>query len=125
MRRLFTLLLFLFILIIAYMYFFGKGENKQNAEKIVTETRDLGRSVGDFIRRQKDNYDNGSFDSLFTKIRISLDKLKGKKGTNTEEQQQNIRELEKQLKQIDPDKLSEENREELKRLLQDLEKELD
>jgi flagellar motility protein MotE (MotC chaperone) len=106
------------------MYFFGKAEDKEKAHTIVNETKDLGKSVGDFIKRQKDNYDNGSFDSLFLKIRNSVDKFKGKTEKKSDEEQQDLRELEKQLKQIDPNKLSEKNREELKKLLQDLEKEL-
>jgi len=125
MRRIITLLLILLVGFIFYTYFFGKGENRDHAEQIVRETRDLGKSVGDFVKRQKENYDNGSFDSLFTKIKISIQKLKGKKNENSEEQQQNIRDLEQELKKIDPDKLNEENREELKRILKDLEKELE
>ncbi|SRR5258706_9975726 len=124
MTRLLGTILIILAGFVAYMYFFGKGEDKEKAHTIVSETRDLGKSVGDFIKRQKDNYDNGSFDSLFVKIRNSVDKIKGKTEKKSDQEQQDLRELEKQLKQIDPQKLSEKNREELKKLLQDLEKEL-
>ncbi len=124
MSRLLGTIIIILAAIVAYMYFFGQGEDKEKAHTIVNETKDLGRSVGDFIKRQKVKYDDGEFDSLIRKIRGSIDKLRGKTEKNTDEVQQDLRELEKQLKQIDPQKLSEENREKLKKLIQDLEKEL-
>jgi len=125
MSKLIGTIIIILAAIVAYMYFFGQGEDKEKAHSIVNETRDLGRSVGDFIKRQKDKYDDGEFDSLIKKIRGSIDKLKGKTEKNTDEVQQDLRELKNELKQIDPQKLSEENREELKKLIRDLEKELD
>jgi hypothetical protein len=121
-------ILFLAILLIAgvvgYMYFFGKGEDKEKATEIVTETRELGRSVGEFLKRQKEKYDDGEFDRLLDKIGNTIEKLKSKRDKNTPEENQELRELEKELRQIDTDQLTEEKKQELQRLIDDLEKEL-
>lgn len=120
-------LIFLIILILAgvvgYMYFFGKGEDRERAANVVNETKELGRSVGEFLKRQKEKYDDGEFDKLLDKINETLNKLKSKKTEKTQEENDELRQLEKELKQIDPEKLNDENRERLKKLLRELEQE--
>ena len=122
-------LIFLIILILAgivgYMYFFGKGEDRARAESVVKETRELGKSVSDFLKRQKERYDDGEFDNLMDKISKTLNKVRDKTSKTTEEEADELRELEKELRQIEPEKLSEENRARLRKLLEELEKEID
>ena len=125
MRKILGTLILLLAGVIAYMYFFGKGADKENAHHIVNETKDLGKSVGDFIKRQTEKYDNGEFDILLEKISRSINKLRSKTESNTDEVKDDLRDLEKELKQIDPEKLSQENRDDLKRILEDLDKELE
>jgi len=122
-------LIFLFILLLAvvvgYMYFFGKGEDKETATSVVNETKELAKSVGDFIRRQKEKYDDGEFDRLLDKVSNTLDKFKSKKEEPTVEENNELKELKKELKQIDPEKLNDENRARLKKLLDELESEVE
>ena len=125
MSRIIGTLILLLACVIGYMYFFGKGADKEKAHHIVNETKDLGKSVGDFIKRQTDKYDNGEFDILLEKISRSINKLRSKTENNTDEVKDDLRDLERELKQIDPEKLSQENREDLKRILEDLEKEIE
>ena len=110
--------------VVGYMYFFGKGEDRERAEKVVSETKDLGKSVADFIKRQKDKYDEGEFDRLLDKIGQTLEDLKSSKG-NDDEVTQNLRDLESELKKIEPEKLSDENKERLKKMLNEVARELD
>ncbi|HZV71486.1 MAG TPA: hypothetical protein VFG10_18165 [Saprospiraceae bacterium] len=124
MTRLIGIIVLLLAVIVGYMYFFGKEDDKVTAHTIVNETKELGKSVGDFIKRQKDKYDDGEFDDLINKISNSIDKLRSKSEKPTDETQTNLRELERQLKEIDPEKLSEENRQKLKKVIEDLDKEL-
>lgn len=122
-------LIFLVILVIAgivgYMYFFGKGEDREKAVAVVTETRELGKSVGEFLKRQKEKYDDGEFENLMNKIDRNLDKMRNNKTENTDEERQELKELERELRQVDADKLSPENRERLRQLLDEFEKELE
>lgn len=124
MRRLIFTLLLLLAGYIGYMYFFGKGEDKSNAQTIVHETRDLGKAVGDFIRNQKDKYDDGEFNQLIDKVGKSLEKLKTGTTESKEDVKTNLLELQKQLKEIDPEKLNEENRKALEKLIKDVDEQL-
>ena len=124
MRKLIFTLLLLLAGYIGYMYYFGKGEDKSNAHTIVQETKDLGKAVGDFLGRQKDKYDDDEFDQLINKVNKSLEKLKSGSSETKEDVRTNLLELQKQLKQIDPQKLSEENRRALEKLIADVEEQL-
>lgn len=125
MRKLLFTLILLLAGYIGFMYFFGKGEDKSNAQAIVNETKDLGKAVADFLRGQKEKYDEGEFDQLIEKVSKTMDKLKSSSSENQSEVKDNLRDLEKELKQIDPEKLSEENRKALEKLLDDIHQELD
>jgi flagellar basal body-associated protein FliL len=122
-KLIFTLLLLL-AGYVAYMYFFGKGEDKSSAESIVRETRDVVNSVGDFLKHQKDKYDDGEFDRMIEKVEKSIHKLKSTSSENQDEVKKTLRELELELKKIDPEKLSEENKKQLKKIQDELNEEL-
>lgn len=124
MKNLIYLAIILIAGIVGYMYFFGKGEDRERAADVVQETKELGKSVGDFIKRQKERYDDGEFDRLMDKVSKTIEKVKSKPSDNTREEKNELRELENQLRQIEPDKLDPEDRERLRKLLQELEKEL-
>ena len=124
MRRLIFTLILLLAAYVGYMYFFGKGEDKSNAETIVRETRDLGKAVGDFLSNQKDKYDDGEFDRLIDKVEKSLEKLKSGSTKASDNVKTDLLELQKQLRQIDPQKLNEENRKALEKLIKDVDEQL-
>lgn len=124
MSRLIGIIVIILAAIVGYMYFFGKEDDKVKAHTIVNETKELGKSVGDFISRQKEKYDNGEFDALLKKVGDGIAKLRSKPENKSVEVKQDLRDLEIKLKEIDPQKLSEENRDKLKKLILDLEKEL-
>lgn len=124
MRKLIFTLILLLAGYVGYMYFFGKGDDKAKAEIIVNETRDLGKAVGDFLSKQKDKYDDGEFDRLIDKVSRSLEKLKSDSGEKGEEVKDNLRDLQKELKQIDPEKLNDENRKALEKLIKDVDEQL-
>lgn len=125
MRRLFFFLLILLAGYVGYMYYFGKGEDKANAETVILETKDLGKAIGDFLKKQKIRYDEGEFDQLIDKIGRNLEKLKSTKSENEEQVKDNLRNLEKELKNIDAQKLNEENRKALEKILDDVKTELE
>lgn len=124
MRRLIFTLLLILAGYVGYMYFFGKGDDKTQAQVIVTETRDLGRAVGDFLRNQKDKYDDGEFDRLIDKVSSSLEKLKSGSGQKDEQVKDDLRKLQTELKQVDPSKLNDENRKALQKLIDDVDVQL-
>jgi len=125
MRKLIFTILLILAAYVAYMYFFGKGEDKADAHTIVNETKDLGRAVGDFLKDQKDKYDDGEFDRLIDKVSENLQKLKSGQQEKSVEAKDELRKLLKELKEVDPSKLNEENRKALEKTISDIEAELD
>lgn len=123
MRKFIFTLLLLLAGYIGYMYYFGKGDDKANAKVIVSETKDVAKAVGDFLKRQKDKYDDGEFDRLIDKVGNTVEKLKSS-SDNQDEVKQTLLELEKEVKQIDPSKLNEENKQQLQKVIEQLEAEL-
>lgn len=124
MTRIIGFIVIVLAAIIGYMYFFGKEDDKMKAHTIVNETKSLGKSVGDFIAHQKDKYDDGEFDQLVNKIGAGIARLRSQPNNHSDDLKKDLRDLDQKLKEIDPQKLSEENRLKLKKLIQDLEKEL-
>lgn len=124
MRKFIFTVILLLAAYVGYMYFFGKGEDKAKAELIVDETRDLGKAVADFLGSQKDKYDEGEFDALIGKVSAMLNKLKTGSEATQEDVQDDLKKLQKELKQIDPEKLSEENRKALEKVIDEVENEL-
>ena len=125
MRKLIFTILLILAAYVAYMYFFGKGEDKADAHTIVNEAKDLGRAVGDFLKDQKDKYDDGEFDRLIDKVSENLQKLKSGQQEKSVEAKDELRKLLKELKEVDPSKLNEENRKALEKTISDIEAELD
>jgi len=125
MRKLIFTIILILAAYVGYMYFFGKGEDKADAKTIINETKDLGRAIGDFLKDQKDKYDDGEFDRLIDKVSENLQKLKSGKQENSSEARDELRKLLKELKEVDPSKLNEENRKALEKTIRDIEEELD
>lgn len=125
MRKLIFTVILLLAAYVGYLYFFGKGEDKAAAESIVKETRDLGKAVGDFLKEQKDKYDDGEFDRLINKVSSTIEKLKSGKEEKSDEVKDELRELQDELKQVDPSKLNEENKKALEKIIEDIERELE
>lgn len=124
MTRIIGFIAIILAAIVGYMYFFGKEDDKVKAHTIVNETKDLGKAVGDFIGRQKDKYDNGDFDALIDNIKSHLDKMRANPEKNTDEVQKDLRDLDIKLKQIDTTKLTQEKKENLRKLIQDVDNQL-
>ncbi len=125
MRKLIFTIILLLSAYVGYMYFYGKGDDKAKAEIIVNETKDLGKAVGDFLSSQKEKYDEGEFDKLIDSVSASLEKLKSGSGDKDDEVKENLRVLQKELKSVDPQKLNDENRKSLEKVIEDVDRELE
>jgi|SRR5690606_22938632 hypothetical protein len=120
MRKLLFLVLLILAGYIGFMYFFGKGEEKAQAELVVQETVELGKAIGDFLKKQKGKYDDGEFDQLIDQVSASISKLKKEKNRSAEEVGHDLDDLEKELRQIDPSKMTDDQKEKWEKLLKEL-----
>ncbi|HJW30217.1 MAG TPA: hypothetical protein VJ508_13335 [Saprospiraceae bacterium] len=124
MRKfLFTVLLLLAVYV-AYMYFFGRGEDKSDATTIVNETKDVVKAVGNFLKLQKEKYNAGDFDRLISKAENSIHKLRSTSTGNQGEVKQTLQDLQGELNKIDPQKLTQEQRDKLQKLMKELQEDL-
>lgn len=124
MRKLIFYILLLFIGYVAFMYFFGKGEDRTNAEAIVHDSKEVARSIGEFIKNQKEKYDDIEFDRLIKRVENSIDRLKIAEPDSKEEVRTTLLDLQRELRLVDPKKLNEENRLKLDEMLRDIEEAL-
>lgn len=120
MRKLLFYLILLFIGYIAFMYFFGKGEDRSNAEAIVHDSKEVARSIGVFLKNQKEKYDDGEFDRLIRRVENSIDRLKIAEPERKDDVRQTLLDLQRELRLVDPTKLNEENRLKLDEMLRDI-----
>lgn len=77
-KSLVKLALLLAIGIVGYNYFLGTPEEKASSKAIVNEVKELGKSVGNLLKAEKEKFDKGKYDDALTKIGNVYDKLKSK-----------------------------------------------
>ena len=118
-------LIFTVLLILAgyvgFMYFFGKGEDKTSAEAIVHDSKEVVKSIGQFLKTQKEKYDEGEFDRLLNRVEKSIERLKSAAPEQRDEVRKTLQELQHELKQLDPQKLTDDDKLRLDKVMKDLE----
>ena len=124
MARLIGFIVIILAIIVAFMYFFGKGEDQAKAEAVVGETKEVFSAIGDFLKRQKDKYDAGEFDRMIGKVERTVGRLKTSAPEDKQSVEITLRELQIELRKIDTLQLSETDKVKLRKVLNDLEAQL-
>jgi hypothetical protein len=118
MRKLFFTLLLILAGYVAYNYYFGEGEARDQAAAVVEETRALSRAVGDLLRHQKERYEAGEFDRTLDRVSDMLDRMKANPGIN--EGEEDIRQIGRDLHRIDTTQLTPDQRRKLEDVLREI-----
>jgi cytochrome c556 len=70
--------------VLVYNYFLGDDQEKENARQIFQEVKEVGNSIFDFVKSEKEKFDAGKYDAaldkiggLFDNMRSSADQLEG------------------------------------------------
>jgi biopolymer transport protein ExbB/TolQ len=100
MKSIIRIVIVAIIAILVYNYFFGTAEEKASSEKIFQEFVDLGKSVGDLVKNEKEKFDQGKYDQALEKIGGFIDNLKSKAEGSAEIMDQ-IEKLEKHKADIE------------------------
>ncbi len=103
MRKLIRLALILVVGVLAYNYFLGTPEEKAGSEKVFQQVKEVGKSIGDLIKKEKQNFADGKYDKAFDKIGGLYDKAKDKLGNNKEDRD-SFEELEKKKEELEAEK---------------------
>lgn len=133
MKFLFRVLILGLILVIGYNYFLGSPAEKQQSQEIVSTLEELGKSISDLIKQEKEKYDQGKYDDAVGKIGKLIQSIKEKASDiDLKEKLDRITEKKDMLKQkiedindsgTSPDELEKNQLDnELKDLLEDLTK---
>ncbi len=94
-KSLLKLVAILVIGILIYNYFLGTPSEKEGSEKIFNEFKDVGVSVKDLLKSEKEKFDAGKYDNAVDKIGDLLNGLKRSANDFDEQYLQRIDDLEK------------------------------
>jgi ElaB/YqjD/DUF883 family membrane-anchored ribosome-binding protein len=78
MKNLIKLGLFLVAGILIYNYFYGTPSEKEKSEKIFTEFKDVGVSVVNLMKDEKEKYNEGKYDEAIEKMKGAVEQMKDK-----------------------------------------------
>lgn len=95
-RSLLKLALFLVVGILVYNYFLGTPSEKETSRKIFTEVKEVGVSVADLLRSEKQKFDSGKYDQALDKLGSIYQGLKKQGSKLSQEQRRRIEDLERQ-----------------------------
>jgi len=130
----FRLLIVLVVGVLAYNFFFGTTEEKENGQKIVRELKDVGVAVKDLLASEKEKLDEGKYDNaldkiggLFEKVKNGVEKISPDAMDRLDRLERRRKDLvqeveEKEQNNILTDEEKEELNSEMKKLLRDTEK---
>jgi uncharacterized phage infection (PIP) family protein YhgE len=86
--------------ILIYNYFLGSPSEKEGAQKIFKEFKDVGVSVKDLLKSEKEKFDAGKYDNAVDKIGDLLSGLKRNAKEFDEQYLQRINDLEKKREEL-------------------------
>ena len=66
----------LIVVVVAYNYFFGTADEKEDARALVSQVVGLGDKVRELVVSEKGKYDNGKYDAALEKTRVVIDSLR-------------------------------------------------
>ncbi|MCB9283957.1 MAG: hypothetical protein H6563_07790 [Lewinellaceae bacterium] len=89
------------VFVLAYNFFFGTSEEKQNATEIFKEVKDVGVSVKDLLQAEKEKFDAGKYDNAIQKMRELFQNLESNAREVAPEYVDRIKGLEQQRKDLE------------------------
>ncbi len=60
------------VLLVGYNYFWGSAEEKENSRQIVGQVTELGKSVVNLLKSEKEQFDKGKYDQALAKLKSAL-----------------------------------------------------
>lgn len=104
MRSLIKIALLIVVGVLVYNYFLGSEEEKATSEKVFRQVKDVGKSIGELIKNERQKFKDGKYDEAFDKLGEAYEKLKGKVNEGDQEDQEMLKKLEKQKEDLEMEK---------------------
>lgn len=86
--------LLLVVGVIGYNYFFGTAEEKESAQRIVGQVKQLTQSVADLLKSEKEKFDEGKYDAAISQLKSALNTIHEKIATLASGQENLLRDVE-------------------------------
>jgi len=93
--------LVLIVFVLVYNYFFGTSEEKETSTEIFQEIKDVGVSVKDLLKAEKEKFDEGKYDNAVKKMRELFQDLESKARELSPEYVDDVQNLESQRKDLE------------------------
>jgi len=103
MKKLIRLAFIIVVAVLAYNYFLGTPEEKAGSEKVIQQVKEVGKSIGDLIKKERQNFADGKYDKAFDKIGGLYDKAKDKLGDKKEDRD-SFEKLEQKKEELEEEK---------------------
>ncbi len=113
MKNLIKLALVVIVGVLVYNFYFGTEEEKATSEKVFKQVKEVGHTVGDIIKKEKQKFADGKYDKTFDKLGDIYDDLKKKLDGGDRETKRELDRLERTKDKLEREK------EELRRELED------
>ncbi len=123
MKTLIKLALILIVGVLVYNYFLGTEEEKATSEKVFEQVKDVGKSIGELLKAEKEKFADGKYDDTFERLGLSYEKLKEK--LSSKEDKDKLDELEERKDELMREKESIEKALEANEMEEDLPKRQD
>ena len=101
MRTIINLILIVVIVIVGYNYFFGDQSERSESQEIVQQVKDLGKSIGDLMKNEKEKFDEGKYDGVIDRMRVIFDKVKSQLNSDDSSGQEQLQGLENELNDLE------------------------
>jgi len=106
MRSLIKIALLIVVGVLVYNYFLGSEDEKATSEKVFRQVKEVGKSIGDLVKKEKQKFKDGKYDQAFEKLGETYEKLKGKvDGVGDEEEKGILEKLERQKEKLEAEKV--------------------
>lgn len=105
MKGLIKIGLLLVVGILGYNYFFGTEEEKATSEKVFKQVKQVGKSIGDLVKNERQKFADGKYDKAFDKLGSVYKDAKEKLSKNADSaQQKELDDLEKRKRELEREK---------------------
>ncbi len=99
-KWLFRIILLLVIGILVYNYFLGDKQEKEQSSAIMTQVKNLGKSLSGLIVSEKDKFDQGKYDLALNKVGEFIDGMRSNEKNLDEDALIKLDKLEKKQKAL-------------------------
>jgi len=70
MKRILSLLFIVVVGILGYNFYFGSEEDKARSREVTSKAKDLGKTVINLLKAERDNFKNGKYDQALDKVGV-------------------------------------------------------